>query len=62
MKKNPSPLRKPDRWSVREIDLLSMCNTCTFLRTLVGSLNNECLLTLMTEVGGILNSRPMAMK
>lgn len=61
MKKNPS-FCKPHGWSVLETNLLRTCNTCTLLRTLAGSLNDVYLLTLITEVEGILNSRPMAME
>lgn len=61
MKKNLSSC-KPNRWSVLETNSLRTCNTCTLLRTLAGSLNDGYLLTLITEVEGILNSRPMAME
>ena len=61
MKKNLSSC-KPNRWSVLETNSLRTCNTCTLLRTLAGSLNDVYLLTLITKVEGILNSRPMAME
>ena len=63
MAQKPS-ICKPHGWSLRDTNPFSTCNSCIYamLKTHGKSLDNEALLTLMTEVEGILNSRPLTME
>ena len=61
MAQKPS-ICKPHGWSLEETNSFSTCNSCIMLKTHRKSLEDESLLTLMTAVEGILNSRPLTVE
>ena len=50
---------KPHGWSLGETNSFSLCNSCIYVQD---AWNCESLLTLMTEVEGILNSGPLTVE